>query len=112
MWWEQISVYIDLTYQKSLDEMVDLGTDSLDAPKTPHIKDDIIWTLSPKTKQRIMRGQWGKEMGKRNRADISLQGLLKLNVKNIFLATRNVFHIRAQFFNIRKQEDNEISDEF
>ena len=36
--------------------------------------------------------------------DINLQELLK------FLPTRNVFHSRAQFFNI-KQEDNETLDE-
>ena len=92
--------------------MVDLGTDSLDALTTHHIKDDVICALGPKAKHGIMRGQWGKELGKRNQADISLQGLLELNGKKMFLPTRNVFYSRAQFFNIRKQEDNEIIDEF
>ena len=52
-----------------------------------------------------MRGQWGKEL-----KDISLQELLKL-FKKTFLPTRNVFHSRAQFFNI-KQEDGETLDEY
>ena len=52
-----------------------------------------------------MRGQWGKEL-----EDISLQELLRL-FKKTFLPTRNVFHSRAQFFNI-KQEDGETLDEY
>ena len=52
-----------------------------------------------------MRGQWGKEL-----KDISLQELLRL-FKKTFLPTRNVFHSRAQFFNI-KQEDGETLDEY
>ena len=47
----------------------------------------------------------GKEL-----KDISLQELLKL-FKKTFLPTRNVFHSRAQFFNI-KQEDGETLDEY
>ena len=54
--------------------------------------------MGPKAKHEIMRGQWGKKL-----KDISLQELLKL-FKKTFLPTRNVFHSRAQFFNI-KQED-------
>ena len=52
-----------------------------------------------------MRGQWGKEL-----KDISLQELLRL-FKKTFLPTRNVFHSRNQFFNI-KQEDGETLDEY
>ena len=52
-----------------------------------------------------MRGQWGKEL-----EDISLQELLRL-FKKTFLPTRNVFHSRAHFFNI-KQEDGETLDEY
>ena len=52
-----------------------------------------------------MRGQWGKEL-----KDISLQELLKL-FKKTFLPARNIFHSRAQFFNI-KQEEGETLDEY
>ena len=52
-----------------------------------------------------MRGQWGRKM-----KDISLQELLKL-FKKTFLPTRNVFHNREQFFNI-KQENDETLDEY
>ena len=43
------------------------------------------------------------------KSNISLQKLLKF-FKKTFLPTKNVFHSRAQFFNI-KQEDNETLDE-
>ena len=105
MWWEQISEYIDLKYQKKLEELIEQGTDSMDPHTTYHIKGDAIWALGPKTKHEIMRGQWGKEL-----KDISLQELLKL-FKKSFLPTRNVFHSKAQFFNIR-QEDGETLDEY
>ena len=104
MGWEQISEYIDLTYQINLDELMDLGTDSLDAQIIHHIKGDVIWALGPKAKHEIMRGQWGKEL-----KDISLQELLKL-FKKTFSPARIVFYSRAQFFNI-KEEDNETVDE-
>ena len=42
MWWEEISEYIDLPYQKNLEELVDEGTDSLDEQITHHIKGDVI----------------------------------------------------------------------
>ena len=103
MWWEQISECIDLTYQKN-QELIELGTDSMDPLTTYHINDDVIWALGPKAKHEITRGQWGKEL-----RDISLQELLKL-FKKTFLPTRIVFHSRAQFFKIR-QEINENSDE-
>ena len=105
MWWEQISVYIDLTYQKNLKELLEQGTESLDAQITYQIKGDVIWALGPKAKHEIMRGQWGKEV-----KDISLKELLKL-FKKTFLPTRNVFHSRSHFFNI-KQKDNETLDEY
>ena len=67
MWFKQISEYIDLTYQKNLlDELTDLRTDSLDAPATHPIKGDVIWSLGPKAKHEIFRGQWGKELKKKN----------------------------------------------
>ena len=105
MWWEQISEYIDLTYQKKLEELLENGTDSIDPHTTYHIKGDVIWALGPKAKHEIMRGQWGKEL-----KDISLQELLKL-FKKTFLPARNIFHSRAQFFNI-KQEEGETLDEY
>ena len=105
MWWEQISEYIDLTYQKISDELMDLGTDSLDAQITHHIKGNVIWALGPKAKYAMMRGQWGKEL-----KDISLKELLQL-FKKTFLPTRNVFHSRTQLFN-NKQKENDTLDEY
>ena len=105
MWWEQISEYIDLTYQKKLEELLEHGTDSIDPHTTYHIKGDVIWALGPKAKHEIMRGQWGKEL-----KDISLQELLKMFEKT-FLPARNIFHSRAQFFKI-KQEEGETLDEY
>ena len=52
-----------------------------------------------------MKGQWGREM-----KDVNLPDLLTL-FKKIFLPVRNVFHSRAQFFNM-KQGDHEILDEY
>ena len=54
MWWEQISEYIDLTYQKKLEELLEHGTDSIDPHTTYHIKGDVIWALGPKAKHEIM----------------------------------------------------------
>ena len=42
MWWEQISEYIDLTYHKNLEELMDLVTDSLDGQVNHHIKGDVM----------------------------------------------------------------------
>ena len=77
----------------------------MDPHTTYHMKGDVIRALGPKTKHEILRGQWGKEL-----KDISLQELLKL-FKKTFLLTRNEFHSRAQFFNIRR-EDGETLDEY
>ena len=96
---------IDLTYQKKLEELIEQGTYSMDPHIIYDIKGDVVWALGPKTKYEIMRGQWGKEL-----KDISLQELLKL-FKKTFLPTRNVFYSRAQFFNI-KQEENVTLDEY
>ena len=52
-----------------------------------------------------MRGQWGREL-----KDVGLQALLNF-FKKTFIPARNVFHSRAQFFNI-KQDDNETLDEY
>ena len=70
-----------------------------------HIKGDVIWALGPKAKHEIMRGQWGREL-----KDVDLSELLKL-FKKTFIPAQNVFHSRAQFFNI-KQEDNETLNEY
>ena len=45
-----------------------------------------------------MRVQWGKEL-----KDIDLPELLKL-FKKTFIPAKNVFHSRAQFFNIQQEE--------
>ena len=105
MWWEQISEYIHLTYNRNLDEMMDQGIDQMDPHTVYHIKGDVFWALGPKAKHEIMRGQLGREL-----KDVDLSELLKL-FKKTFIPARNVFHSRAQFFNI-KQEDNETLDEF
>ena len=52
-----------------------------------------------------MRGQWCGEL-----KDVNLPELLTL-LKKIFLPVRNVFHSRAQFLNM-KEDDNETLDEY
>ena len=105
MWWEQIIEYIHLTYNRNLDEMMDQSTDQMDPQTVYHIKGDVIWALGPKAKHEIMRGQWGREL-----KAVDLSELLKL-FKKTFIPARNVFHSRAQFFNI-KQGENESLDEY
>ena len=70
-----------------------------------HIKGDVIWALSPKAKHEIMGGQWGREL-----KDERLPELMTL-FKKTFLPARNIFHSRAQFFNM-KQDDNETLNEY
>ena len=105
MWWEQISEYIHLTYDRNLDEITEEGIEYMDQHTAYHIKGDVIWALGPKAKHEIMRGQWGREL-----KDVKLPELLTL-FKKTFLPARNVFHSRAQFFNM-KQEENETLDEY
>ena len=104
MWWEQISEYIHLTYNRNLDELMDQGIDQMDPHTVYHIKGDVIWALGPKAKHEIMRGQWGKEL-----KDIDLPELLKL-FNTTFIPARNVFHSRPQFFKIKR--DSETLDEY
>ena len=104
MWWEQILEYIHLTHDRNLDEITEEGIEYMDQHTAYHIKGDVIWALSPKAKHEIMRGQWGREL-----KDVRLSELLTL-FKKTFLPARNVFHSRAQFFNMR-QEENETLDE-
>ena len=63
MWWEQISEYIDLTYQKKLEELIEPGTDSMDPHTTYHIKGDVIWALGPKAKHEIIKANREKNSG-------------------------------------------------
>ena len=79
--------------------------EGMDAHTIYHIKGDVVWALGPKAKHEIMRDQWGRE-----RKDINLQELLKL-FKKTFMPARDVFHSRAQFFNV-KQEDGETLDDY
>ena len=105
MWWEQISEYIHLTYNRNLDGIIDEGTEYMDKHTAYQIKGDVIWALGPKAKHEIMRGQWGREL-----KDVVIPELLTLYKKR-FLPARNVFLSRAQFFNM-KQDDNETLDEY
>ena len=52
MWWEQISEYIHLTYNRNLDEIINEGTTYMDPHTAYHIKGDVIWALGqrPNTK--------------------------------------------------------------
>ena len=99
MCWEQISEYKHLTYNRNLDEIIDQGTEYMDPHTVHHIKGDVIWALGPKAKHEFMRSQWGREL-----KDVNLPDLLTL-FKKTFLPVRNVFHSRAQFLNM-KQDDN------
>ena len=105
MWREQICEYIHLTYNRTLDDIMDQGTDQMDQHTVFHIKGDVIWALGPKAKHEIFRGQWGREL-----KDVGLQELLKL-FKKPFIPARFVCHSRALFFNI-EQDDNETLDEY
>ena len=78
MWWEQISEYILLTYNRNLDEITDEGVEYMDSHTVYHIKGDVIWALGPKAKHEIMRGQWGREI-----KDVKLPELLALFTKKI-----------------------------
>ena len=57
MWWELISEYIYLTYNRNLDKIIDQGTENLDPHTVYHIKSVVIWALGTKAKHEIMRGQ-------------------------------------------------------
>ena len=105
MWWEQISEYIHLTYNRNLEEITEESVRTMDPHTVYHRKSDVIWALGPKAKHEIMRRQWGREI-----KNLNLPELLTL-FKKTFLPVRNVFHSIAQFFNT-KQEDNETLDEY
>ena len=105
MWWEQILEYIHLTCNRNLGELIDQGTEYMDQHTVFHIKGDVIWALGPKAKHEIMRGQWGREL-----QDANLPDLLT-SFKKTYLPVRNVFRSRAQFLNM-KQDDNETLDEY
>ena len=102
MWWERISEFIHLTFNRNLDEMMDQGTDQMDPQTVYHIKGDVIWALGPKAKHEIMRGQWGRKL-----KDVDLSEILKL-FKKTFIPARNVFKSRDDI----KQEEDETLDEY
>ena len=99
----KIGVY-PFDIQPNLDEIIDAGIEYMEPHTVYHIKGDVIWALGPKAKQEIMRGQWGRGL-----KDVNLPELSTL-FKKTFLPVRNVFESRAQFFNM-KQDDNETMDE-
>ena len=104
MWWEQIQQYIELTYERELDQLTDELTEN-ELTIQNKIKADLSWSLGPKAKFEIMRGQWGREF-----KDLTLAEIITL-FKKIFIPARNTFHSRGQFFNA-KQEYNETMDEY
>ena len=104
MWWERISEYTHLTYNRNLDEIIDQGTEYMDPHTVYHIKGDVIRPLGTKAKNEGMGGQWDREL-----KDVNLPDLLMLFKK--MMPARNVFHSRAQFFNM-KQDENETKDEY
>ena len=85
-WWEQISEYIHLTYNRNLDEIMDQAINQMDLQTAYHSKGDTIWALGPKAKHEIMRGQWGREL-----KDVDLPELLKL-FRKTFIPARKVLH--------------------
>ena len=104
MWWEQIQQYIELTYERELEQTTS-GESENDVQIQSKIKADLSWSLGPKAKFEIMRGQWGREF-----KDLTLEETITL-FKKIFIPARNTFHSRGQFFNA-KQEQNETMDEY
>ena len=94
-----------MTYNRNFDEIIDEGIEYMDPHTVYHIKDDVIWALGPKAKHEIMRSQWGREL-----KDVNLPELLTL-FRETFLPVRNVFHSRAQFFNM-EQDNDETLDEY
>ena len=105
MCWEQYSEKIDLTHYKNLEDLMDQGTETINAHTIYHNKGDVIWALDTKARHEIMRGQWGREL-----KDVNLSELLKL-IKKTFMPTTNVFHLRAQLFNV-KQEEETLDEEW
>ena len=99
MWWEQISEYIDLTYHKNLEDLMDRSTETMGAHTAYHIIGDVIWALGAKAKHEIMRGQWGREL-----KDVNLPEMLNM-FKKTFMPARNVFHSRAHFFNVKQEKE-------
>ena len=94
-----------MTYNRNLGEFIDEGIEYMDQHTAYYIKGDVIWASGSKAKHEIMRGQWGREL-----KDVNLPEFLTL-FKKTFRRVRNVFHSRAQFFNM-KQDDNETLDEY
>ena len=97
MRWEQISEYIDLTYQKKLEELIEQGTGpthNISHQRRRHMG------IGLKSETRDFEGPKGKRTQSHQ-----LTRIAEL-FKKTFLPTRNVFHSRAQFFEIR-QEDGE-----
>ena len=68
----------------------------MDTHTVYRIKGNVIWALGPKAKHEVTRGQWGGEI-----KDVNLPDLLTL-LKKTLLPVRNVFHSRAQFFNMKQ----------
>ena len=78
MWWEQISKYIDLTYDKNLEYLMIHGTEGMGAHTIYHLEGDVIWALGPISKYEIMRGQWGREL-----KDVNIQEFIQVIQKDV-----------------------------
>ena len=48
MWWEQVSEYIDLTDHKNLEDLMNHGTECMDAHTIYHLKGDASWLWAQK----------------------------------------------------------------
>ena len=97
---------LTLHITKNLDELMDQMIEALNAHARYHIKSDAFRALGPKAKNEIMRGQWDREL-----KDVKLLKLLK-QFEETFLPTRNVFHIRAQFFYVKKEKAETMDDDW
>ena len=60
-------------FHKNLEDLMNHGTEGMDAHTIYHIKGDVIWALGPKAKHEIMRAKWDREL-----KDVNIQEVLKL----------------------------------
>ena len=82
---------------------MDQVIETLEAQTMYHIKGDVIcscYMLCPEANYEMIGGQWGRELSENT-------GIAK-TIQTTLLPTRNVFHSRAQFFNVKQEEDETL----